>query len=181
MSGDADRLVRDFQQQIEPLLRQSAAYAYAIVRHREDAEDAVQEAAIKGLKAFASYDVSRPFKGWWLTILRNCCRDLLRRRQSGESTVIVEPASVTPEAADRASQYDELQAAMDQLAEAHREILELRYFGGCAYREISGVLGIPEGTVMSRLHAARQALVGIYRKKGWHYEARSTGRDFGIA
>lgn len=172
MSRDVDGLVRDFQQQIEPFLRHSAAYAYAIVRHREDAEDAVQEAAIKGFKAFANYDSSRPFKGWWLTILRNCCRDLLRRRQSRASTVTIESTSIPPTTDDWASQHDDLRAAMDQLAEVHREILELRYFGGCSYREIAEVLVIPEGTVMSRLHAARQALVGIYRKKGWSYEAR---------
>jgi RNA polymerase sigma-70 factor (ECF subfamily) len=52
-----------------------------------------------------------------------------------------------------------------QLSLAHREIIELRYFGDCSYQEIAEALGIPEGTVMSRLHLARRALAAIYRKE----------------
>ena len=64
--------------------------------------------------------------------------------------------------------YRDLQETLDQLSEAHREILQLRYFGGCSYREIAGALGIPAGTVMSRLYAARQALTDIYREDQCH-------------
>jgi len=171
MGRYTDEFGGEFQRQVEPLLRQSAGYDYAIVRHREDAEDALQEAAIKGFRAFTRYDRSRPFKGWWLTILRNCCRDLLRRRRSRSSTLTMERVDLPPQTNHPADQYDDLRAALDQLSQAHREILELRYFGGCSYREIAGVLSIPEGTVMSRLHAAREALAGIYRK-AWRHEAR---------
>ncbi len=160
----------DFQQCVEPLLRQSAAYAYAIVRNREDAEDAVQEAAIKAHQAFAGYNPSCPFKGWWLAILRNCCRDLLRRRQSRPPTVTMERVELPPKAAWPSDLYRDLDEALDQLSEAHREILQLRYFGGCTYRQIAGILGIPVGTVMSRLYAARQTLTDIYRKDQ-HHEA----------
>jgi len=160
----------DFQQWIGPLLRQSATYAYAIVCNREDAEDAVQEAAIKAYQAFPSYNPSYPFKSWWLAILRNCCRDLLRRRQSRPATVTMERVEFPPKAAGPGDLYQDLREALDRLSEAHREILQLRYFGGCAYREIAGVLGIPAGTVMSRLYAARQALNDIYRKDQ-HHEA----------
>lgn len=163
MGGHIHQSNPEFQRQIEPLLRQSAGYAYAIVRHRQDAEDALQDAAIKGLRAFAAYDNSRPFKAWWLTILRNCCRDLLRRRAHlpTAATECVREISETGRSADR---YGDLRAAMDQLTQPHREILELRYFGGCSYCEMAGVLAIPEGTVMSRLHAARQSLAALYRK-----------------
>lgn len=158
----------DFQQRIEPLLRQSAAYAHVIVGHREDAEDAVQEAAIKAYRAFTGYRPATPFRSWWLAILRNCCRDLLRRRQSRPATVTMERAELPHEAAPPSGQHLDLQEALDQLCEAHREILHLRYFGGCSYREAADLLGIPIGTVMSRLHAARQALAGIYRKDEHH-------------
>jgi RNA polymerase sigma-70 factor, ECF subfamily len=164
MNRDADDTVREFQQLIEPLLRQSAAYAYAIVRHRQDAEDALQEAAIKSFRALASYDPSRSFKAWWLAILRNCCRDLLRRRPSTAPLDAAECAPVARQNGDSADR-DDLHAALNRLSQTHREILELRYFGGCTYREIAGVLDIPEGTVMSRLHAARQALLGIYKER----------------
>ena len=59
-------------------------------------------------------------------------------------------------------QEDEVRNALQKLHPLHREILELRYFGDCSYREIATALDIPEGTVMSRLHAARQALVEVF-------------------
>lgn len=158
----------DFQQRIEPLLRQSAAYAYVIVGNREDAEDAVQEAAIKAYRAFAGYHPSSPFRSWWLAILRNCCRDLLRRRQSRPATVAIERAELRHEVVPPSVQHHDLQEALDELSEAHREILQLRYFGGCSYQEMAHLLSIPIGTVMSRLHAARQALGDIYRKDEHH-------------
>jgi RNA polymerase sigma-70 factor (ECF subfamily) len=170
MTRDQHKSGCDFRQWVEPLLRQSAAYAYAIVRNQEDAEDAVQEAAIKAYQAFAGYNPSCPFKGWWLAILRNCCRDLLRRRQSRPATVTMERVELPPKAAWPSDLYRDLREALDQLSEAHREILQLRYFGGCSYREIAGALGIPAGTVMSRLYAARQALTDIYREDQ-HHEA----------
>ncbi len=159
---------RQFQQRIEPLLRQSTAYAYVIVRSREDAEDAVQEAAIKAWRAFAHYDSACPFRSWWFAILRNCCRDLLRRRQSRPVTVTMERADLPIQSTPPGDLQLELQESLDRLCEAHREILHLRYFGGCSYQEMGHVLGIPAGTVMSRLHAARQALADVYRKDEHH-------------
>ncbi len=170
MTWDQQKSGWDFQRRIEPLLPWSAAYAYSIVRSREDAEDAVQEAAIKAHRAFAKYNPSCPFKGWWLAILRNCCRDLLRRRHSRPATATIEGVEIPPDAAWASDQYSDLREALDRLSEGHREILQLRYFGGCSYREIADVLGIPAGTVMSRLYAARQAITAIYREDQ-HHEA----------
>lgn len=149
---------------IEPLLGRAAAYAYAIVGNREDAEDALQEAALKAYRSLDRYDPSRPFKGWWLAILRNCCRDLLRRRQARPATAAIDQADPPQDRPQSAEPDDELSRALGQLSPPHREILELRYFGDCSYRDIAAALGIPQGTVMSRLHAARQALAAAYRK-----------------
>ncbi len=154
-----------FQQRIEPPLDRSAAYAYAIVHHREDAEDVLQEAAIKGFLAFESYDPSRPFKAWWFVIIRNCCRDLLRRKRTRGSSMAIEPSDLAIIRKPHVDQQDEMRFALGKLSEAHREVLELRYFGDCSYREIAAALSIPEGTVMSRLYAARQALAAIYKRR----------------
>jgi RNA polymerase sigma-70 factor (ECF subfamily) len=154
-----------FQQRIEPLLDRAAAYAYAIVHHREDAEDVLQEAALKAFLALESYDPSRPFKGWWFVIIRNCCRDLLRRKRTRCSSVRIEQSDLAAKPDPSADQQEEVRRVLEQLSGPHREILELRYFGDCSYREIAAVLGIPEGTVMSRLYAARQALAAIYTRR----------------
>ncbi len=164
MSPRPETAARDFQARIAPVLGRAAAYAYAIVRNRADAEDAVQDAALKAYRAFAKYDDSRPFKGWWFAILRNCCRDLVRRRRSRPSTTAIDPAESCPQPGPSPGQYDDLRSALDQLSAAHQEVLRLRYFGDCSYKDIAATLEIPEGTVMSRLHAARSALAAVYRK-----------------
>ena len=163
MSEFQDVSGSEFQQWIDPLLRRAAGYAYSIVHDREDAQDAVQDAALKGYRGLRGYDRARPFKGWWFAIVRNCCYDLLRRRRSQPPQVALDQTA-EPAAADKRDQFEELTAALEALPPAHREVLELRYFGDCAYREIAEALGIPMGTVMSRLHAARLALAESYRK-----------------
>jgi RNA polymerase sigma-70 factor (ECF subfamily) len=164
MSRSREQTDADFQRWIEPLLPRAAAYAYAIVGNREDAEDALQEAALRGYLNLDSYDRSRSFKGWWFAIVRNCCRDLIRKRQARPASTFVEQADAQSQTQYRVDQQDELAHALGQLSAAHREILELRYFGDCSYRDIAASLGIPVGTVMSRLHAARESLATAYRE-----------------
>lgn len=166
MSKHSSTVEERFEQRIKPLLDHAAAYAYAIVHHREDAEDVLQEAAIKGFLAFESYDPSRPFKGWWFVIIRNCCRDLLRGKRTRGSSVAIEQSDLAISRKPHVDQQDEMRFALGKLSDTHREILELRYFGDCSYQEISAVLSIPEGTVMSRLYAARKALAAIYKRRG---------------
>jgi len=158
----------EFKQLIEPLLEYAGGYAFSIVRNREDAEDAVQEALLKAYKELSSYDYSKSFKAWWFTIIRNCCLDLLRKRQVRSTSDDVELDDLPLLKINRQKkleQDDEISWVLSQLAPDHRQIIELRYFGDCSYREISEILDIPEGTVMSRLHCARKALTDIYRKE----------------
>jgi RNA polymerase sigma-70 factor (ECF subfamily) len=151
-----------FEQWVQPLLHQAAGYAYSIVGNRADAEDAVQEALWRGYRGLQGYDRARPFKGWWLAIVRNCCLSLLAQRRDRPRTVPLEHASDV--AARAAPEAEALREALAKLTPPHREILQLRYFGGCAYHELAEALGIPAGTVMSRLHAARLALAAAYGK-----------------
>ena len=157
----------DFQQRVEALLPQSTAYAFAIVRSREDAEDAVQEAAVKAYQRFARYDRSRPFRGWWLAILRNCCRDVLRRRRMNylsfdELPPMVElsmPRTTQPEQVV-VSQQDAsaVQRLLDTLPPAYRIPVVLRYWYDMSYREIAETMGVTESTIKTRLHRARAKL-----------------------
>ncbi len=78
------------------------------------------------------------------------------------------PTSVRLDDAQLAAPADEgflnrraLERAMEQLSEAHRETLKLRYFGDLSYEDIAAVLEVPKGTVMSRLHLARKALATL--------------------
>jgi RNA polymerase sigma-70 factor (ECF subfamily) len=149
-----------FGRLLEPLLGPATGYARALLRNRHDAEDAVQQAALRGLERFNTFDPARPFKAWWFSVLRNCCMDLLRdparRREEGlGATDLADPQ-------EPAAAWADLAAALDRLGPDHREILRLRYFGDLNYRELAEVLDVPQGTVMSRLHSARKALAAQF-------------------
>jgi RNA polymerase sigma-70 factor (ECF subfamily) len=147
-----------YERELRPLLPRAGAYAQAILRRREDAEDAVQGAALRGLERLSTYDETRPFRGWWFAILRNQCLDQLRRAKTAR-TVTLEGDYPAP-AEEPGFDWRRLDEAIVRLSPTHQEILRLRYFGDLSYAELAEALGVPAGTIMSRLHAARKALAG---------------------
>ncbi len=152
-----------------------AAYGLArwMTKNDELAHDAVQEAYLRALRFFGSLrgDDGRP---WLLRIVRNACLELMEREQftsaeafdeqqshdaAATGAVVVLP--VNPEAA--AIARAERQLVRDCLAELPRDFREaivLRELHGCSYREIADIVGVPIGTVMSRLARARRLLQG---------------------
>jgi RNA polymerase sigma-70 factor (ECF subfamily) len=142
---------------LAPLLGAAAAYAHSRLGNRPDAEDAVQQAALQAWHRIEQYDTTRPFRGWWFAILRNCCFDLLRQRRDARTHGIdgIDPPDTR---ATEAFDWERLDAGLRHLSPAHQEILRLRYYGGLSYAALAETLSIPKGTVMSRLHLARKAL-----------------------
>src|SRR5207244_12530368 len=127
-----------FQQWVQPLLEQAAGYADSIVGNHADAEDAVQEALWKGYRGLHGYDRARPFKGWWFAIVRNCCLDLLQQQRARPRTVPVEEAHQV--AARAAEAAEPLREALGRPTPLLREVLQLRYCGGCSYCSIAEAL-----------------------------------------
>lgn len=157
-----------YEREIRPLLGRAAGYAHSLLGNRADAQDAVQQAALRAWERIGQYDATRPFGGWWFAILRNCCFDQLRARRSAR-TGSLEGIDVPDPGGHQEHQDalldDSLEAALRNLTPAHQEILRLRYFGELAYEDLAVVLAIPKGTVMSRLHLARKALAAQMRKE----------------
>jgi len=150
-----------FTQALRPLLPRSAGYARALLGERKDAEDAVQQAALRAWAQRARYDVTRPFKPWWYAVLRNQCLDMLRHRARMPVMTPVEQATLATAPDESALDRAVLAASLARLPDAQREILLLRYFGELDYAELATLLAIPKGTVMSRLHQARKALATL--------------------
>lgn len=142
---------------LSPLLGRAVAYARSILRDRHTADDAVQQAALRGLERLATFDSTRSFKAWWFAILRNCCIDVLRSAQAARTDSLDDHDPADPTKADEAD-WRRLADAMSALSVDHQEILRLKYFADQSYAEIAATLCIPQGTVMSRLHLARKAL-----------------------
>ncbi len=127
-----------------------------------------QEAFIKAYQARHRFDASRPFYPWFYRILKNHCLNFVQR---GRKDVSIDDENNHRElASGRPTALEDLEseerrrivrAAVDRLADDHREIIVLKSFKELSYREIADVLEIPIGTVMSRLYYARQALRAI--------------------
>ena len=142
--------------------------ALAILKDEAAAEDALQEANAKTLKASSRYNETAPFYPWFYRILKNHCLDLLaqrkRRPQVRDPQAVIDqmPVSASSESRLIRSQRDAaLHKAIASLSDTHREILHLRHWQDLSYEGISEVLGCPVGTVMSRLYRARRALQDI--------------------
>jgi RNA polymerase sigma-70 factor (ECF subfamily) len=129
----------------------------AILGNLEDALDVVQDAFLTAYQTVGRFDASRRFYPWLYTILRNRCYEMLASRKkqmaAGEEAVVIltQTANDTPGMA--ASVVDR---ALCELAAEDRELLTLKHLDGLSYKEIAEVLGIPVGTVMSRLYYARE-------------------------
>ena len=133
------------------------------VRDEQEAREVAQEALLKAWAARDRYDPSRPFYPWLRTIVRNTARDA-RARGRHRAVPGLEPERVGSE--DRSPEQhavvgdatERLRAALADLREEHREIIQLRHFEDLSYAEIGEILDLPQGTVMSRLYRARKAL-----------------------
>jgi len=153
-----------YGRELKPLLGSAAGYARSLLGNRHDAEDAVQQAALRAWERIGQYDAMKPFRGWWFAILRNCCLDMLRARKvrRADSLDGVDPPD-TREA--EVFEWDKLDAGLGKLSAAHQEIMRLKYYGGLSYDDLAEALAIPKGTVMSRLHLARKMLTAQLRGK----------------
>ena len=143
------------------------ALATQMLGNRDDAADAVQDALRSALERGGSYDPGRgAYRAWFLAIVRNRCIDVLRSRAARREVALGDADWPAAEAADdperalaRSELKSRLRAAIATLAPEHREIVILRDYLGLKYAEIAEVVGVPQGTVMSRLHRARLALL----------------------
>lgn len=153
------------------------AVAFGMLRDRDDAMDVVQDAFIKAHRKLPEFEGNAAFSTWLYRICVNLCIDKKRsdaRRRSvdiddvrasdmGEDSVyagidIVPKLSATNPLKNAKDKElgREIGRALGELSEDHRTILVLREVDGLSYEEISDVLGIPRGTVMSRLFHARK-------------------------
>jgi RNA polymerase sigma-70 factor, ECF subfamily len=135
------------------------------------AEDAAQEAFIRAWQRLDSYQPGRPFRNWLYRIAANAAVDMLRRetRLVQIDDLHLAGQDSGPEAAYESKERGAaVQIAVLALSPTSRIVLVLREYGGLSYQEISNVLDIPVGTVMSRLNYARtqlrQALAHLQEK-----------------
>jgi RNA polymerase sigma-70 factor (ECF subfamily) len=147
-----------------PLFDQLYNFAHWLAQDASEAEDLVQETYAKALRGFSSFRTGTNFRAWIFRILRNSfltSRTGLKTRVPLEDEAAEAIASKAPtpeEVLVEQANREIVRDALTELPVPYREILLLCEVEEMSYEEIALVLGIPAGTVMSRLHRARKGL-----------------------
>jgi RNA polymerase sigma-70 factor (ECF subfamily) len=137
---------------------------YRMLGSAEDAEDASQEIFLRAYTRLASFDRTRRFSTWLLSIGSNYCIDRLRRRRFAwltldDAAFALPSAEPGPERIALAHERRSMvQQALQRLPANYRTVTVLRYWNDLSYDEISQVTGLPESTIKTRLHRARHML-----------------------
>ena len=155
--GDSDA----FWSLVEPHDRGLRALAYRLLGDRDLMDDALQEAYLKAFRAVRSFRGDSAVASWLYRIVYNACLDQLRRarrRRHDPLEAAGERSSPGPDPAEVATHRHDLGAALASLPPDMRAAVLLVDAEGMDYGEAAGILGIPRGTLASRLNRARDRL-----------------------
>jgi RNA polymerase sigma-70 factor (ECF subfamily) len=167
------RLAAHYERAILPHLDAAHDLARWLTRCAQDAEDVVQEACLRAFRFFESFN-GGDARAWLLAIVRNTCYTWLQKNKAqGPRTSFDlqwhDVASTDTDPEELLRQQENSQMLRDVLGELpadFRAVIVLRELEGCSYKEIAFTLGIPQGTVMSRLARARQRLTQLLLERG---------------
>jgi RNA polymerase sigma-70 factor (ECF subfamily) len=149
------------------------ALVYGMVRNREDARDLTQDAFVKAYNSLDSFRLESSFYTWLYRIAMNLAIDFIRKRQrhgttsydeqiasreDGGGIAEIHHAEDPRKTLERKRLYERIMDSLDKLPADQKQVILLRELEGLSYKEISDIMDIPEGTVMSRLFYARKKL-----------------------
>lgn len=168
----------NFEAEVLPFMDSLYNTAYRMSRNRQDAEDLLQETYLRAYKYYDKFQEGTNFKAWLFKILKNTFINRYRKRQrqplrnsfdeiegAFEFRLLESPLTArraTPEEELMVGALDQdVQQALEALPEDYRTAVEMADLQGLSYREIADQLGIPLGTVMSRLYRGRRKLEAV--------------------
>ena len=159
-----------FGELVQRYMRRAYFAALGFVGSPEDAMDLSQDAFARAYRARQRINPEMPFYTWFYQILRRLCFNFIRDRKLHRTKLREQKSWIVDDAAFRARERNprrtiereqtrlRVRQAIETLPDREREVLVLKEFEGLKYREIAEVIGIPIGTVMSRLYSARRNL-----------------------
>ena len=183
-----DELIRGLQagrpEAFERLVREYGDRVYRFVKRlagERPAEDLTQEVFIRVHRSIESYRPEGRFESWLFRVAMNRVRDMVRRARRRPETHDAEAIAREPDRApagateSESGSLERLRAAMMELSDADREVVELRHHGGLSFKQMSEVLEEPVGTLLARHHRALKKLKEIMEAAGQAAHGTSRG------
>ena len=178
--GDEDALAELYDR----VSRVAYGLALRVLRDERHAEDAVQEAFLQVWRSAATFRAERAKASTWiLTLVHRRAVDLVRREERRQADPLTDDSAAgeapeqTEEAAWLRFERERVQSALRQLPDVQREALELAYYGGFSQSELADRLGVPLGTIKSRMFAGlarlRELLDDATKEGSWKPEFTS--------
>ena len=162
--------IREFEVHVKHNMKRAYFTALGFVGSHDSAVELSQEAFIRAYSNYGSFDRNKKFFTWYYKILKNLCLNFIRDSKMVHADVIFESSGSSSSSDNPISKIEQkeiqakVQEALFRLEENDREILILKEFQGISYREISELMEIPMGTVMSKLYYARKKLAEQLRR-----------------
>jgi RNA polymerase sigma-70 factor (ECF subfamily) len=161
---------RTFEETVLPHLDAAFNYARWLTKNSAEAEDVVQDACVRAMRFLSSLR-DDDARAWLLAIVRNTWYSRVSRRTTMAASASFDTAEdqrpdVALDPEERLLQQHTVaivRAALEQLPADFREVIVLREFEGLSYKEIATVVGVPIGTVMSRLARGRERLMAVLK------------------
>lgn len=158
----SDPIREEFGRFWEQTCEKVKAYLFCACNHQHDADDLAQECYLRALRNWGRYNGQGSRQAWLFAIAHNTQVDWFRKRARDRRLVERHnPPAAAEDAASSGSNHDDLEllwSAVGHLADEYKEVVHLRFAGELSYAEIADALGVPVGTVRSRLHRGLKAL-----------------------
>lgn len=144
-SGDRDALASLYHETSAGVY----AYAFSVLKNSQDAEDVLQDCFLRIQSSAASYSPNGKPMAWILTVTRNLCMDLLRRKKS-TAVLSYDPGLSCADPDDRIV----VEACLQTLSDEERQIVVLHAVSGIRHRDVAQIMGLPLSTVLSKYRRA---------------------------
>jgi RNA polymerase sigma-70 factor (ECF subfamily) len=160
-----------FEMLVKQNMRRAYFTALGFVSSHDAALDLSQEAFIRAYKSFSKFDRKKNFFTWYYKILKNLCLNFIRDKKKRKESHFIEieteklESENLSEKIENAELISTMEGVIEELDFEEREVITLREFEGHSYKEISEMLNIPIGTVMSKLFYVRKKLAEKLRNR----------------
>ena len=177
ISGSGGRIIPDmapdpkeFSTQLIAELPYLRRFARSLAGDAALADDLVQDTAARAIEKQRLYDPSRPLRAWLYAILRNLFINGIRKRAQFHVVKnvddLIDGEDAVPPEQEQGLSLRLITDALDRLPPQHREVIALVSLEEMSYRDVSEILGVPMGTVMSRLSRAREQMRRLLESRG---------------